>query len=405
MGLLTYLALLVILFSGCVVFAVWFVLFMPHSFHGRTVQLGGTVLGKIWRWLWGEFSLEGALRLIREVGPLTTHLERNVVVHFPNGSPRAPIHDGFFHVHLFSTPVKSTFRIVPERYQGAASASGVGFSPSGLGIPVTEPNSVMEVAELVEGDNLYVLENPLSSTSALALLAVVFSNVTSLLGLTLAEWQVREKAARAERRHTGADKFRQTLKEVFTRSVAESEVRLSKVRARKLSLEREITETSGSIRTNHAHLDVLTSMRREARGRYQKELDSISEIPEVTSASFEDGAITIVTKTLSRKNPVTNEAHEVGDFRILLYINGENGGIRWYNTVRQVDGVYLKMQAPNVRNSGDAVIGPTQQMFPELLGRGEFAKVAKLAIAYIQRGSPTEPGADTINRWPLAGKI
>jgi hypothetical protein len=136
--------------------------------------------------------------------------------------------------------------------------------------------------------------------------------------------------------------------------------------------------------------------------KYGQEYDKLLVIPKVRDVQVAPGVVKVFTDTLYCVDPRSGKRHEIGAFRIEIYRDGQNGGVRWFNLTRRIDAYRDDMYAPHVFSDGKACLGNTQDIFPELIGNYEFAAAAMVAIQFVESVNVDDSAGKYVNRWPEA---
>jgi uncharacterized glyoxalase superfamily protein PhnB len=137
----------------------------------------------------------------------------------------------------------------------------------------------------------------------------------------------------------------------------------------------------------------------ERRTRLMAEFESIKTAPHVQSVRVSGNTVIVKTDVLTATNPKTDAAHEIGQFTILIDLDGKNCGVRWFNRDRRVNAFKEGMNAPNVFADGTGCFNDMTQPMLELTARLELTVVVDLAIQFIENCGAEELGT-FINLWP-----
>jgi hypothetical protein len=148
--------------------------------------------------------------------------------------------------------------------------------------------------------------------------------------------------------------------------------------------------------SEHKLLDRL-GMHQEAIGA---EYDNLLNIPKVRDVRVEGSNIVVLTEVLNCKDDRTGRMHEIGAFQILIPFAGDSP--RWKNLTRTVSGYQGGQHAPHVWSDGRACLGNTADLFPDLIGKGQYAIAAQLAIEFVQTANTSDPAGKHVNQWPYA---
>lgn len=148
-------------------------------------------------------------------------------------------------------------------------------------------------------------------------------------------------------------------------------------------------------------IDYLVNNREEAAKRYVNDFDKLFDSPKVVDVRVNGDRIQVFTKTLYCVDPRSNLTHEIGAFRIDIHING---GVRWHNLTRTVNGHWSGCQAPHINSNGEACLGNMEEVIPQLTADYEFAALAMVCIQFVESVNVNDSAGQYINRWPVAAE-
>lgn len=374
---------------------------------GRTIDLPGVSLRRLIR----DRGFVRALRVRAFFWEsLNAHLARRVlsdiIVHEPAGRVTAPLSDGRFHIHFFSSPQATEKRRVPYlRFGKLRSSSRTGFAPSGR-VAVATDDCGFEIAEFVAPNNLYVLVDVGATFDDIdqQFVRVLFERAQALLELDEDELRQRQVRLQEERRAKSRENLtREVAGATLAAQVAESKERNARAAQRVQALLAAIGSTSRGAVEDEADAVTLARLVSQHEGQAQTEYDAIARVAKVKSYDIVGDTLEVFTETLYCLNPSSGQKHEIGAFRIEVSLDGLEGGVRWFNLTRQTDAMHEGMQAPYVYHNGDAQIGQVQGLFPVLIGERKFAQLVRLAIRYIEQVNPVDAAAKYLHCWPLEG--
>ncbi|MBP9772135.1 MAG: hypothetical protein KBD16_04435, partial [Candidatus Pacebacteria bacterium] len=274
------------------------------------------------------------------------------------------------------------------------------WGPSNKGVSIINPDDGKQIAVLVD-DSLYV-NAPLAWHESLGgpeIFGKILEEVVAEWTLSPAERALREAARKAEERKrsrkTYVDQCAQRLQvniRTTQRTVESGRMQVEDLETR---LVKSIRETVSAERS----LAQLMAFDASDTTRFEQEYDKLLETHKVIDVSATPQVIKIFTDTLYCVDPRTEKRHEIGKFRIDIYIEG---GVRWFNLDRQVNAHSGGMQAPHVFNDGHACLGNASEIFPQLIASYEFAAAAMVAIQFIESVNINDQAGMHIDKWPLA---
>lgn len=314
---------------------------------------------------------------------LSPFLREEIHVKNCQGITQAPLNDGMFHVFFNSSPGGRPNEAAPTKLLGCdLIRRDKAFGPSGLGVPLFEKNGFV-YAELI-GSNLYIHQHLLTyaSKAEAKMLARLFIKVGQLLE--------KQQARRGGPRFTEQD-LEDELELILAATAGAtkkgdpvSEVELSKALRDSLNADLEVyrLEHSGS----------------EELGR---EFDELCRVYKVRSVEVKQRTIVIMTDTLYCVDPRSGKRHEIGEFKITIPMDNSSQ-VTWMNQTRtmRIDG--RTMHAPHVSAHGHACFGNTQDLFPMLIKKREFASAVQLAIAFVESVNVSDNWGRGISQWPEA---
>ncbi len=147
-------------------------------------------------------------------------------------------------------------------------------------------------------------------------------------------------------------------------------------------------------------LQELQGSRSKFEPHYAKDFDTLLALDKVVKVKIRRRKVLVYTRVLCCVDPQTGLRHEMGAFRISLVSSGK---VRFFNKTRWV---WVKessmfLNHPHVLIWGQACLGNTSEIFPELIANHEFAVAAMLAIQFLESVNPDDRGTN-IKRWPIA---
>lgn len=134
---------------------------------------------------------------------------------------------------------------------------------------------------------------------------------------------------------------------------------------------------------------------------FAREFDAIFEVPKVKEVRVEDGIISVYTETLFADDPRSRKRHELGDYVIKFYTDGQSDCVRWYNLTRRVNAGRSEQHAPQVFTSGRGSLHAIKDSIIDLVAELQFAVATQLAIDFIEQVDVDEPDGAMLDRWPL----
>ena len=277
------------------------------------------------------------------------------------------------------------------------------FPSTGQGDSINDPMTGYEVAELI-GKNLYVHHDLChhGRENEFKIFRRLLEEVVIEMTMSLKEKKKREKRLTEDRRIKSRQEYVSECTKRFEKTISETKKKIeygkNDVRKLQMDLVKRIREVHGA----EKKLAQLEATRLTHLEKYGQEFDKLLQVNKVMDVQVSDGVIKVFTDTLFCTDPRSKKLHEIGKFRIEIYTNGANHGVRWFNLTRRIDGYKEGMHAPHIFPKGNACMGNTQEIFPELIANYEFAAVAMVAIQFVESVNTDDDAGCYIDNWPLA---
>jgi hypothetical protein len=308
---------------------------------------------------------------------------KDVVVHAGGGTNLAPVKDGKYHIYLFCAPHGEPSTTAAQQVFGQkVSGSQKAFAPSGIGLPVADETGCV-VAELGE-DSMYVLQDIFrfgSRPETAALARVLLQAQSELLeGGKHVEQRLKSECEREIAWYIGRG---------YDSASCDPQIKYHR---------EQVCRSLRTARLTEIEWYKLAAAPAEELGR---EYDDLVAIPKVLDVTVKKDELVVKTDTIFCLNPKTGLRHEIGQFEIRLDI--KRCAVTWHNLTRQVPGHGGKyFNAPHVSGKGYACLGNTQDLFPMLLRKRQFASAIELAITFVESVNLDDAWGKYITNWPLA---
>lgn len=305
-------------------------------------------------------------------------------IHVKNcqGMTQRPLNDGLFHVFFNSSPAGRPIEAAPKKLLGCdLIRQDKAFGPTGLGTPLFEKNGFI-YAELV-GNNLYLHQYLLThaSKAEAKLLARLFIKVGTLVR--------KQESRRGGARFTEDDLREELALIVDTVKVGKND--------------KPVTEQELSSALKQAVNADLEMYRLEHSGAEElgREFDELCRVYKVRSVEVKQKSIVIMTDMLYCVDPRSGIRHEIGEFKITIPMDYSHD-VTWLNQTRTIKMEGRTMHAPHVSSHGKACYGNTQDLFPMLIKKREYASAVQLAIAFVESVNTSDAWGKGISRFPEA---
>lgn len=313
---------------------------------------------------------------------LSPFLSQEIHVKNCQGRTQRPLNDGMFHVFFNASPAGQPVEVPPKKLLGCdLIRQDKAFGPTGLGTPLFERNGFI-YAELV-GNNLYLHQYLLThaSKAEAKLLARLFIKVGKLVE--------KQESRRGGARFTEEDLKEELALIVDTVKVGKNDKPVTEQELSK-ALREAVNADAEMYRLEHSGAEEL--------GR---EFDELCRVYKVRTVEVKEKSIVIMTDMLYCVDPRSGIRHEIGEFKITIPMDTSRE-VTWLNQTRTIKMESRTMHAPHVSSNGKACFGNTQDLFPMLIKKREFASAVQLAIAFVESVNTSDAWGKGISRFPEA---
>lgn len=93
------------------------------------------------------------------------------------------------------------------------------------------------------------------------------------------------------------------------------------------------------------------------------------------------------------------EVYDIGEFTIVIYPNGDHGGVKCINHTRSVS----NCNHPHVEEDGDVCLGNLASSIPDLIGNMDYEVVAIFMIQFLKTCNP-DGWYEEVTSWPKKGE-
>jgi uncharacterized membrane protein len=327
------------------------------------------------------------------------------VVSNPHGRPSPPeTATGKLFIKFWSVPTSTnTQKTKIDVAFGIALVDGQNdaFKPTEEGTPVIDPVTEQVVGE-VHGGTLYVLFDLPHAGKAGELMSGIMQCYMALQNKTPEELAAARERLREEERKRSREAWIKACSKRFEKTVEETRQKIKEAEAACARAQAEVVKQIRARDGQERKLEQLEASRPQVLQRYSAEFDKLFELPHVTRVKAEGNIISVFTDRIYVQHE--GETYDIGDFRIDIYADGSNGGVRMFNLTRKVDGYKTGMHAPHVFPDGTPCLGNLKEAIPQYIGEYEYSIVALLCIQYLQSVNVNDPAGKYIANWPKKQK-
>jgi len=308
-----------------------------------------------------------AVRLVREI--LLPALREDACIRDCHGLIQKRADDGAFHI---------LYNVRPANFARNSVL------PTGRGVPLTTDGGEL-VAELFD-NNLYIYSDALGHGRRADI--VRFAEV-----LLIARRQVLVGRAFNGPLMTVEQFAGECLKLVAEAAPLDPAV----TEVRREQTETRFAETLKAARKTEQEIVQLDAFPAELLGR---EYDSLLRIKKVKDVQVTGTEMIVDTHMLYCTEKQSGVTYRIGEFKIHIPLSGSEQ-LLFLNQTQLINTSSGRMHAPHVSSGGNACLGSTQDMFPELIRKREFASVVNLAILFLESVNVDDHWGKQITNWPI----
>ena len=337
---------------------------------------------------------------------LSPVVKKNIRLAVPHKEVQEPRENGSLNIWIWSSPLPMAGGEVrpPETMWGIpVDCRDSAFPPTFMG-EVIFCDEGYAVAEFINGSNLYIFHDiaEKGTENELKIYQKILEYVLDIFASR--DKELSELRGEGRERYI-ADQRVKYIQECSRRTsvlIKKTEEGIRGNEKRLGELQKEIVVKAREIRGAMLKLEQIRRAHGNMDEMYTIEFNKICQIPKVRHIVMRSGIIEVLTDTLCCRNPNTKLLHEIGKFNIKVFMNGDNGCVRWFNLTRMVVGYGgQEMNAPHVYGAGNACMGNTSETFPQLIATCEYAACIFLAIQFIESVNIDDGAGRHIVNWPI----
>ena len=322
---------------------------------------------------------------------------KKILVHvLPEPTHIKPIKDDNFHIWMYATPdaKKKPDQPGPRLlFDLRWSHELYSFSPSSKGTIITDLAG-SPVAELVNGNNLYVLhhlryiDNPRKPDFK------VLQNLIIKVTMGDEEWS---KMARQFNFDQIKDNFTEFCKKMEFKRFDEIKNSVTQLKLKVAETGAALFNYTRDLKCAEREMVMYTSESDKQVAAYHREFDRIRANPKVINLEITDQDIIASTVPLICEDPRNGALYSMGQYRLKINMSPNNFGLHIENLTRKID----RKSHPHVAEDGKPCMGNFNEAFQPLVNANEYSSLIIMAIKFIESCQPEDQWGATIIKWPL----
>jgi len=322
---------------------------------------------------------------------------KKIVLHAPHGTAleTPPVNDGCFHFWFWASPHNNGMAVPATLWGIGVDARNEGYRPSGIGTAIIDSGG-WAVGELV-GDNFYIHWDCCETGSRGEL--DIFGNMMEALALAI-EYPGKTPAQIAALKANSVifAQRRSYINACGKRMgdfLAQAQATFNAKGVQIESLQEQLAQAIREQDFVREQLTGLEGGNNQATIRFGAEFDRLLATEGVCDVEIEGDKLRVYTDILFCRDSEGHN-HRIGEFIITIPLNG-HGTVHWANQTERKD----NHDAPHIQN-GKPCLGNMGDVFPQLIGKFEFAALTTMAINFVQSVNDTrDVWGQTIRQWPV----
>lgn len=351
-------------------------------------------------------------RVIEEI--LLPELKGNdVQVSVPHKYETDPEETSDFQIFIWSQKKDWKGNMVrpPERIWGyEVDCRDDAYTPTGDGVSIIDKDTGYCVAELF-GDNVLYIHHDLvddGTDREIAIFRRLLQEVVAEAKLTPEEKRQAKEKFMEELRKRGEETYVKACAQRFEKMAKATQDSITGGREEIKELQADLVKKIREVKGAEQKLIQLDKAKPDAEAMYKEEYKKFLSVPEVKAISSDrEGVIQVFTNMIYVIHDGVK--YKIGEFRIDIYINGGNGGIKFFNLTNRGDGPGgmsgYNTHHPHVERDGTPCLGTISSAIPQLIGEYQFAVVAIVAIQYLKSVNVDDPAGAGIYKWPKVEEL
>jgi hypothetical protein len=337
---------------------------------------------------------------------LTPIVEKNIVVHPHHGKECSPINDGLFHIHLWSSSEKQNptteempIDILTNKVQ---CRDWNGFKAGNDDIPLEDKKNKWNYASYTK-NNFYIHYDCFHFGNDIEI--KTFEDILH----SGAKYIKADMAGKDIIQELKDEKRKQNIKNLIKICNNRKQTRINELKAYLEDVDKKIISYRSKMIEDldrkagySSELYALENLKDNDKETIERELTFLEKMDKIKKIEISENKIIASTSLILCKDRRTNKVHEIGEFILEVDPTGSsgNGGVRFYNLTRKVNGNGQNMNGPHIYSDGHACLGNAEPTIVELIRRRAFVELFQYLIAFLETANVEDAAGAHINKWP-----
>ncbi len=200
-------------------------------------------------------------------------------------------------------------------------------------------------------------------------------------------------------RHTTFESYARECQKRFEKALQSTQKKIKQAEENIQSLQQKLVEEIRILDGQKRKLQQMEASKTSTLEVYKKEFEKLLQVPHIRGITIREGKISVFTDRIYISHG--GEVYDIGNFRIDVYTDGSEGGLRFYNLTHQGPEGY---HHPHVDSSGKPCLGNIQETIATLIGSYQFSVVIMLALQYLESVNTDDSWGERISQWPTVAE-
>jgi len=338
-------------------------------------------------------------------------INRKTIVHFSNIC-QIPLSNGCFHIFVWSAAMGGSGPAkVPNKLFGLTTNNTHDwncFKFTDTGIGITDGQSDYILAEII-GDNLYIhLPIFISDiTKGVDIYRKILEQTVVELTLPDQERQQRDLQLAKDRQQRQLKFYVEACRQQYKMFIRKIEANLADQESTQVNLQKQLIAIIRNADDSRRQLLQIKQREQSDVAIFEAEYNKLVSLDGVESVRASEDMVIIDTGHIYITTKVPNGGQkkvtfDIGKFRIEIYLNGQDGGIKFFNTTRKGTGDDFNIQHPHINKNGIPCLGNIKEIIAQLIAEYQFAAIALLALEYLETVNFDDgAGSNIVKHWPI----
>jgi len=263
-------------------------------------------------------------------------------------------------------------------------------SPTQYGRVFKDPQSGVVLAELIEGNHLYILFNVFNSD----VFTLEQSNkVFEMILNAVLEDKFEEQEVDCEQLFI--DKCLGNSNKLLERYTAEASLSEQRCKELELALTKEKRKY---LEAQH----IIQRLDRDVNGeKYKKDFATINRLPQIRKVIIDNkGKLGFFTNDIKCSYIGDDEVYNIGRFYITVDDSDFPEGNKFYNMTDRLTG----QQAPHVWSGGDPCYGQNADLFTDVMAQRDYVSLANIIVQFLENATPGDQLGGLLSEFRLEGE-